>query len=157
MLLKRACGVKELLHHLSPPFYLHKTTLQALLSNMEVYSYGGISMGRRPKMAGLPHALPPLVPAMTPNGRENQMISLAFDLVEQRLRDGTASSQETTHFLKLGTEQAKLEQKRMQAEIELAEAKRQSLQFQEKMEKMVLNVLISVMKILLLFMMSILI
>lgn len=94
-------------------------------------------MGRRPKVAEPSRALPPLRPALTPNGRENQMISLAFDLVEQRLRDGTASSQETTHFLKLGTEQAKLEQKRMEAEIELAEAKRLALQSQEKMEQMI--------------------
>ena len=38
-------------------------------------------------------------PALTPEARENQMIALAVDLVEQRLLDGTASSQETTHFL----------------------------------------------------------
>lgn len=36
-------------------------------------------------------------PALTPEARENQLISLAIDLVEQRLIDGTASSQETTH------------------------------------------------------------
>ena len=42
-------------------------------------------------------------PALTPEARENQMIALAVDLVEQRLLDGTASSQETTHFLKLGS------------------------------------------------------
>ena len=38
-------------------------------------------------------------PALTPEARENQMIALAVDLVEQRLLDGTASSQQTTHFL----------------------------------------------------------
>ena len=48
-------------------------------------------------------------PALTPEARENQMISLAMDLVEQRLLNGTASSQETTHFLKLGTAKEKLE------------------------------------------------
>lgn len=42
-------------------------------------------------------------PALTPEARENQMISLAVDLAEQQLRDGTASSQVITHFLKLGT------------------------------------------------------
>lgn len=39
--------------------------------------------------------------------RENQMIELAMDLVEYRLRNGTASSQETTHFLKLGSLKAR--------------------------------------------------
>lgn len=35
-------------------------------------------------------------PALTPDARENQLISLATDLVEKRLIEGTASSQETT-------------------------------------------------------------
>ena len=48
-------------------------------------------------------------PALTPEARENQLISLAVDLVEQRLIDGTASSQETTHFLKLGSMKNRLE------------------------------------------------
>lgn len=38
-------------------------------------------------------------PALSPEARENQMISLAMDLVEKRLREGTASSAETTHSL----------------------------------------------------------
>ena len=32
-------------------------------------------------------------PAISPEARENQCISLAMDLAEQQLRDGTASSQ----------------------------------------------------------------
>ena len=51
----------------------------------------------------------PRRPALTPEARENQLISLAIDLVEQRLIDGTASSQETTHFLKLASTKAKIE------------------------------------------------
>ena len=43
-------------------------------------------------------------PAKTPKGRENQLISLAVDLAEKQLQEGTASSQVITHFLKLGTE-----------------------------------------------------
>ena len=42
-------------------------------------------------------------PAISPEARENQLIALAVDLVEQRLLTGTASSHETTHFLKLGS------------------------------------------------------
>ena len=42
-------------------------------------------------------------PALTPEARENQMIALAVDLAEQQLRDGTASSQVITHYLKLGS------------------------------------------------------
>ena len=47
--------------------------------------------------------------SIDPEAREMQMAALAMDLVEQRLRDGTASSQETTHFLKLVSSKAILE------------------------------------------------
>jgi hypothetical protein len=69
----------------------------------------------------------PLKPAYTPEARENQMVALAMDLVEQRLRDGTASSQETTHFLKLVSSRAKLEQERLKLENELVAAKTKAL------------------------------
>lgn len=70
---------------------------------------------------------PKLRPALTPEARENQMAALAMDLVEQRLRDGTASSQETTHFLKLVSSKAKLEQERLKLENELVAAKTKAL------------------------------
>lgn len=70
---------------------------------------------------------PPLKPAYTPEARESQMAALAMDLVEQRLRDGTASSQETTHFLKLVSSRAKLEQERLRLENELVAAKTKAL------------------------------
>lgn len=71
----------------------------------------------------------PIRPALTPEARENQLIALAVDLVEQRLRDGTASSQETTHFLKLAAQKSKnkLELERAELENELIRAKTQSL------------------------------
>lgn len=70
---------------------------------------------------------PRLRPAYTPEAKENQMIALAMDLVEERLRNGTATSQETTHFLKLGTVQAKLEKEKMEAEIELLKEKKKAI------------------------------
>lgn len=75
----------------------------------------------------MPNPQPKLKPALTPESKENQMISLAMDLVEQRLRDGTASSQETTHFLKLASPRAKLEQERLMRENELLAAKTKAL------------------------------
>lgn len=66
-------------------------------------------------------------PALTPEGRENQMISLATDLAEQQLLDGTASSQVITHYLKLGTMKEKLEMERIKQEIELQKAKTKAL------------------------------
>ena len=80
-------------------------------------------------------------PALTPEARENQMIALAVDLVEQRLLDGTASSQETTHFLKLGSSKAELEREKLAMENELIRAKTESIQSQKKMEEVYLNAL----------------
>lgn len=62
-------------------------------------------------------------PATTPEGRENQLISLAADLAEKQLISGTASSQVITHFLKLASTREKLEQERLQRENLLLSAK----------------------------------
>lgn len=75
-------------------------------------------------------------PALTPEARENQLISLATDLVEQRLIDGTASSQETTHFLKLATSKARLEKEILEKQKELITAKTESLQSQKRVEEL---------------------
>lgn len=75
-------------------------------------------------------------PAMTPEAREQQLVSLAFDLVEQRLLDGTASSQETTHFLKQSTAKAKLEQEILELNKELVKAKTEAIKSQKQSEEM---------------------
>lgn len=75
-------------------------------------------------------------PALSPEARENQLISLAIDLVEQRLLDGTASSQETTHFLKLATTKAKLENQLLEAQADMARAKKEALQSQKRSEEL---------------------
>lgn len=77
---------------------------------------------------------PRVRPALTPEARENQLISLAVDLVEQRLLDGTASSQETTHFLKLASRKSKLEAERYALENELIKAKTKAIQDQADMK-----------------------
>lgn len=65
---------------------------------------------------------------------EQYMIGLAYDLVEQRLLNGTATSQETTHFLKMGSarERRAAELERMQ--IELMQAKKEAIESQRRME-----------------------
>ncbi len=64
-------------------------------------------------------------PALTPEGREEQLINLAYNLVEQRLLDGTATSQETTHFLKLGSVRGRLEMEKLRRENEVLTAKKE--------------------------------
>lgn len=73
-------------------------------------------------------------PALTPEARENQMIALAMDLVEQRLRDGSASSAETTHFLKLASSKERLEMEVMQKQKELLVAKKEDLDSNKRIE-----------------------
>lgn len=75
-------------------------------------------------------------PALTPEARERHLTALAYDLVEKRLIEGTATSQETTHFLKMGSPQALLEQKKIELEIKMIEAKTEQLKSQANSEKM---------------------
>ena len=67
-------------------------------------------------------------PALTPEAREKQLISLAVDLAEQQLRDGTASSQVISHFLKLGSTREELEKERLMEENRLLKAKTEAIQ-----------------------------
>ena len=80
-------------------------------------------------------------PALTPEARENQMISLAVDLAEQQLRDGTASSQVITHYLKLGSTKERIEKEILEKQKELIEAKTQSLQSAKRIEELYTNAL----------------
>lgn len=75
-------------------------------------------------------------PAATPEGRESQLVALAFDVVEQRLRDGTASAMETTHFLKLGSLRGQLEARRIESENLLLAAKVDQITSAKKMEEL---------------------
>jgi hypothetical protein len=75
-------------------------------------------------------------PAMTPEEREQQLTALAYDLVEQRLLDGTATSQETTFFLKLGGERERLEKEKLRNENLLLEARKEQIGKGDRMEEL---------------------
>ena len=64
------------------------------------------------------------------------MINLAMKLVEKRLREGTASSAETTHFLKLATTKADLEKKKLEEENKLLRAKTETLENTKNSEEL---------------------
>lgn len=74
--------------------------------------------------------------AMSLENREQQMITLAVDLAEQQLRDGTASSQLITHYLKLATTREKIEQETMLANQKLIKAKVESLESASRIEEL---------------------
>lgn len=78
-------------------------------------------------------------PALTPEARENQMIALAMDRAEEQLRDGTASSQVITHFLKLATRKEQIEREILEKQKELIVAKTESLQSAKKIEELYTN------------------
>ena len=75
-------------------------------------------------------------PALTPEARENQLISLAVDLAERQLIEGTASSQVITHYLKLGSTKERIEKEILEKQKELIEAKTQNLKSIENSEKL---------------------
>lgn len=75
-------------------------------------------------------------PALTPEARENQLISLAVDLAEKQLREGTASSQVITHYLKLGSTKEKIEKEILEKQKELISAKTENLKSAQKIEEL---------------------
>lgn len=75
-------------------------------------------------------------PATTPEGRENQLISLAHDLAQKQLIDGTASSQVITHFLKMASSRNKLEEAKIKHENLLLSAKIEQIASGAKIEEL---------------------
>lgn len=76
-------------------------------------------------------------PAIDPEARQNQLIALAVDCAEKQLRDGTASSQVITYYLKQGSMQAKLEIERLKAETALQIAKAEQVKSEKRSEELI--------------------
>lgn len=75
-------------------------------------------------------------PARSREQKENQMISLAMDLAEKQLREGTASAMVISHYLKLGTTKALLEKEKLERETELLKAKAESIESARRSEEL---------------------
>lgn len=75
-------------------------------------------------------------PAFNPEARENQLISLAVDLAEKQLREGTASSQVITHYLKLGSTKERIEKEILKQQAELISAKTEALKSAKRVEEL---------------------
>lgn len=80
-------------------------------------------------------------PALTPEARENQLISLAVDVAEEQLQNRTASSQVITHYLKLGSTKERLEREKLERENELLRAKAEAMQSAQRVEELYTNAL----------------
>lgn len=81
-------------------------------------------------------ALTRLPRARTPEAREQQLVALSYDLAEQQLLKGTASSQVMSHFLKIGSTREKIELQKIKQETILVEAKVKDLANVEDMKKL---------------------
>lgn len=75
-------------------------------------------------------------PAKTPEARENQLIAAAVDLAEKQIQAGTASAQVITHYLKLASSREKLEQEKLEMQIELDRAKADAMGSEKKIEEL---------------------
>jgi len=75
--------------------------------------------------------------ATTPEGRENQLVALAVDLAERQLKEGTASAQVISHFLKLGSTREQLEQERLAHENILLQAKAEAIAASSRIEELI--------------------
>ena len=76
-------------------------------------------------------------PAIDPEARQNQLIALAVDCAEQQLRDGTASSQVITYYLKQGSMRERLENERLKEENKLLRAKTEQLRSEKRSEELI--------------------
>lgn len=74
-------------------------------------------------------------PAINPDARENQMISLAIDQAEKMLLEGNAPSQIVVHYLKLATSKERLEKEKLEQENELLRAKTEAIASTKRSEE----------------------
>lgn len=86
---------------------------------------------KTPSAASNPHPK-----AMDPDARQDQLIALAVDLAEAQLRNGTASSQVITHYLKMGCSKERLEEQMLKKQMELVSAKTEALQSAKHIEEL---------------------
>ena len=75
-------------------------------------------------------------PARSPEARENQLIAAAMDLAEEQIRNGTATSQVISHFLKLGSTRESLEKAMLKEQVALARAKTENMKSAVRIEEL---------------------
>lgn len=66
---------------------------------------------------------------------------MAYDLAEEQMLGGTASSQVVTHFLKMGSTRERLEQQRIAHENDLLQVKREAIESQKRVEELYMQAL----------------
>lgn len=77
--------------------------------------------------------------AQTPEERENQLISLALDRVEERMQNRTATAQEYIQFIRMASAKSRADAEKVALELELVKAKTENLRMQQKNEELFSN------------------
>ncbi|MBR2246709.1 MAG: hypothetical protein IJ880_06775 [Bacilli bacterium] len=75
-------------------------------------------------------------PALTPEAAERRCIESAYNLAQRQLDEGSASPSVITHFLKMGTARAQLEQEKLRKETELLQTKKIAIEETKNMEQL---------------------
>lgn len=75
-------------------------------------------------------------PPMSPEAQENYMVTLAMNLAEKQLREGTASAQVISHFLKIGSTESRTQKEILELQKDLIVAKTENLHAQQNMDEM---------------------
>ena len=81
----------------------------------------------------------PMRRAQTPEERENRLISLALDRVEERMENRTATAQEYIQFIRMASTKSRAEADKVALELELVKAKTENLRMQQKNEELFSN------------------
>lgn len=111
----------------------------SLIINTEAVQKEGVSMTK--SVGSDREQKPKRPPATTPEGREQQLIALAMEATEKRIKNGTATAQELCHFLKAGSPTAKLERQILEKQKELITAKTEAIESQKRVEELYSNAL----------------
>jgi len=75
-------------------------------------------------------------PAMNPEDRYDQLIALAVDLAEERLRDKSASNQLVTEIIKYGSMRERLAREKLRQETEVLRVKAEAIEAAKRSEEM---------------------
>lgn len=101
-------------------------------------------MARRKKIADN-SAQQVLRPTLTQEAREARLVSLAMDLAEQQLLDGTVSSQVLTELLRRGSDKARAELAHLEAQNQLVYAKIDAIQAANELKEVYENAIAAMM------------
>lgn len=80
--------------------------------------------------------LPRRPPGRTPDAREKEIISKAYDLVEKQIEEDRVSAQVLAHFIKRGSTREHIEEELIAAKVEMEKAKVEAMASQARVEEL---------------------